>query len=336
MKCEDCREQLWALFGGELPEEEAQRLRAHLAKCPACAEEAKLIQNLSKTLRDLPEEELPSGFHDELMQKLGREKEARLEDTKAISPSETEGKVVPFPGRKKPGRRNFGLIAAAVVLVAVLGGSQGILQMRSSQDAVVQEMMEQADADSVQTKVRSVQEDTAQTEEVTGTENEQLQAQTGTGTTPAVTKKEQTANYASNAKTGEETSSEKRMDTASAPQTSNTTANEESLDVMPMTASQIADGQPGLRSVTPAQEDVALKVADVPAAMTQVEAIAEEMSLTEVEKTENSLTYAMAESQKPAFLEELKEVGTHEAQAAVTDSQNEIWVKVTFETQTTE
>lgn len=346
MKCEYCRERLWELSCAELPAEEAQQLRAHLAECPACAEEAKLVQSLSQTLRDLPEEELPSGFHDELMLKLSREKESRIEDTKEIFPSETEGKVVPFPKKRKPGRRNFGLIAAAVVLVAVLGGSQGILRMRSAQDAVVQEMTQQKNVDQVENESQTVQVDTAEAvpQETFVEEKTAVQPQTRSSSGTASTEKKaaedsvQSAESSGNSSAGSET---RTMNSEPVTQTTNTVtegtgANEEELDIMPMTVSQPTDGQLGLRSAVPMREDVTLMVADVPAAMTQVEVIAQKMSLTEVEKTETSLTYAMMENQKPAFLEELKEVGSHESEVAATDSQNEILVKVNFEVQVSE
>lgn len=346
MKCEYCREQLWELFCGELPEADAQQLRAHLAECSECAKEAKLVQNLSQTLQDIPQEELPSGFHDELMLKLSREKENRLEDTKEVSPSEMEGKVMPFPKKKKLGRRNFGLVAAAVVLVAVLGGSQGILQMRSAQDAVVQEMTQQKDANQAENESQTVQVDTAEVvpQETFAEEKTTVQPQTRSSSGAASTEKKaaedsvQSIESSGNASVQSET---RTMNSEPVTQTTNTVtegtrSNEEELDIMPMTVSQPTDGQLSLRSAVPMREDVTLTVANVPAAMTQVEAIAQEMSLTEVEKTETSLTYAMMENQKSVFLEELKEVGSHESEVIATDSQNEILVKVIFEAQVSE
>ena len=78
-----------------------------------------------------------------MMLKLSRESKLPLEDKTAAA--QKEGKVVAFPKKKKQNWRNLGLVAAAVVMVAVLGGTQGLLQMRPAQDAVVQDMMEQAD-----------------------------------------------------------------------------------------------------------------------------------------------------------------------------------------------
>lgn len=348
MKCEFCREKLWELMEGTLPEKEAQQLRAHLAGCSACAEDAKMIQSLSKTLHDIPQEELPSGFHDELMLKLSREKEIRQEDTKEGSSLETERKVVPFPKKKKQSWRNFGLVAAAVVMVAVLGGTQGILRTRSAQDAVVQEMTKQADTNTTQEKTeeKALQADSAEAIPKESSEEEKVvvSQQTESSSRAAEPEKkaaggavQKTETVADDGFSGKEKQTENNLP---APQTANIAAGDaesaEELDIMPMIVSQTTEEQPGPRSAAPLWEDVTLSVADVPAAMEQVETIGAEMSLTEVEKTENSLTYAMAESQKKTFLERLTEVGSHSVEAAETDSQSEVLVKVTFDVQASE
>lgn len=331
MKCEYCREKLWEFLDGTLPEEEAQELRAHLTECPACAEEAKLVKDLSCTLRDLPEEELPEGFHDELMLKLSRESKLPLEDSNTAV--QREGKVVPFPKKKKQNWRNLGLVAAAVVMVAVLGGTQGLLQMRPAQDAVVQDMMEQADE--AQSTTAAMDAEEAEMDAVPETAD--YKAENDAVSSEIAQKSRSGAKTAVPVEGTEEVSGREQAETTESmpePQTMNAVTAEtaetmEQADVQPMTVSQPVMNQPGLRSAAPVWENVTLTVADVPAAMEQITKIGTEMSLTEVEKTETSLTYEMAESQKKEFLERLQEVGSHEADAAETDSQTSTLVKVT-------
>ncbi len=103
MKCEDYREML----GEELTQEQKKALEQHLAECEDCRAEAEML----RMLRDLPDEELPAGYHAELMERLRRE----------------ERKIAP---KKHFGWRQMSLIAATVLLVAAVGGVSGVLQMR--------------------------------------------------------------------------------------------------------------------------------------------------------------------------------------------------------------
>ena len=103
MKCEDYREML----GEELTQEQKKALEQHLAECEDCRAEAEML----RMLRDLPDEELPAGYHAELMERLRRE----------------ERKIAP---KKHFGWRQMSLIAATVLLVAAVGGVNGVLQMR--------------------------------------------------------------------------------------------------------------------------------------------------------------------------------------------------------------
>ena len=55
MKCEDYREML----GEELTQEQKKALEQHLAECEDCRAEEEML----RMLRDLPDEELPTGYH---------------------------------------------------------------------------------------------------------------------------------------------------------------------------------------------------------------------------------------------------------------------------------
>ena len=70
MNREAVREMLWAYLEKETTAEEAVKIEEHLENCAACREELKLQQELVETLSGLPDEELPEGYHAELMKKL--------------------------------------------------------------------------------------------------------------------------------------------------------------------------------------------------------------------------------------------------------------------------
>ncbi len=132
MKCEECREKLSAYLDGAA--EDAAGIKEHLAGCAACQGEKEMLEEMMAVLKSLPDEELPEGYHAELMQKLQ---------------AETAPNVVPFPKKKKPRWRQMSMIAAAALIVVAVGGGNGILQMRQNQQEAVQQMEMEAEKISV-------------------------------------------------------------------------------------------------------------------------------------------------------------------------------------------
>lgn len=131
MKCEDCRELLWAYLEQELNEEETARMQQHLGECADCRAEAEAQKEIMEFLRSLPEEELPEGYHQELMQKLN---------------TEAAHNVVPFPVKKKQLKwRQLSMIAAAALVVVAAGGINGMMKMRQSQNEAVYQIEAAAD-----------------------------------------------------------------------------------------------------------------------------------------------------------------------------------------------
>lgn len=126
MNCEAVRELLWAYLEQETTAEETAKIEKHLKACADCREELELQKEMVETLSGLPEAELPEGYHTELMQKLQ---------------AEAASNVVPFPVRKKkhPMWKQWGMIAAAVLVVVAAGGMNGMLEMRKEQQTAVQE-----------------------------------------------------------------------------------------------------------------------------------------------------------------------------------------------------
>lgn len=132
MKCEECREKLSAYLDGAA--EDAAGIKEHLAGCAACQGEKEMLEEMMAVLKSLPDEELPEGYHAELMQKLQ---------------AEAAPNVVPFPKKKKPRWRQMSMIAAAALIVVAVGGGNGILQMRRNQQEAVQQMEMDAEKISV-------------------------------------------------------------------------------------------------------------------------------------------------------------------------------------------
>ena len=53
----------------------------------------------------------------------------------------TERKVVPFPAKKKHGWKQMSMIAAAVLVVVVAGGTRGMLEMRQNQNEEIEQIL---------------------------------------------------------------------------------------------------------------------------------------------------------------------------------------------------
>ena len=129
MNCEAVKEMLWAYLEKETTAEETVKIEEHLKNCADCRKEWELQKEIMDSLQNIPDEALPEGYHTELMQKLKRE----------AAPN-----VVPFPAKaakkKQPAYKQWGMIAAAVMVVVAAGGMNGMLGMRDAQNEAVQEM----------------------------------------------------------------------------------------------------------------------------------------------------------------------------------------------------
>lgn len=176
MKCEECRELLWIYMEWETTPEESAEIKAHLAECPECRKAASQHMAVMETLRSLPEAELPEGYHAELMQKIAAAgslaEETDESDETAILPNHVstppvEWKVVrkteilqkakvEKEQRKKQrhGWKGLSLVAAAVLVVAAVGGINGAMNMRQPPSEPVQltsNLPDEGGAENVQT-----------------------------------------------------------------------------------------------------------------------------------------------------------------------------------------
>ena len=124
MNCDKVKELLWAYLENKTTAEETAEIETHLEGCAACREELAQQKEMKNALASLPDEELPEGYHTELMQKL-----------------QAERKIVPFPAKKKHGWKQMSMIAAAVLVVVVAGGTWGMLEMRQNQNEEIEQIL---------------------------------------------------------------------------------------------------------------------------------------------------------------------------------------------------
>jgi anti-sigma factor (TIGR02949 family) len=103
LRCEEALDLLEPFLDGDLLPAESERLRVHLAGCPACAAELALAGRVQAGLRALPQPDCPPGLL------------ARVLET-------GRGEVVPFPMHARTLQHRFAA-AAAVAALAVGGGS---------------------------------------------------------------------------------------------------------------------------------------------------------------------------------------------------------------------
>ena len=65
--CRYIRKRLGRLLDGELPDQEAAAIRAHLAECPACSREAASLEALDARLGEVPSPPVPPGILERTM-----------------------------------------------------------------------------------------------------------------------------------------------------------------------------------------------------------------------------------------------------------------------------
>lgn len=357
MNCNQYQEKFWDYYDGTLTAKEAAELEKHLESCPECAAEAKMVKQMLESLHTLPEAALPEGYHEELMGKIAKENLAKVSDASIDQTEKQEiGTVVPFPQKRRKNWKNFGLVAAAVVLVAAAGGIQGIQQLRAPQEAIIQEAKNTPDTSGYGTEETiTADNNTADTtteilqgavaEEPTGAvsaEPRQTTAQPKISkTTPKTTTTTETTKPADSGqkapvKTIEEeiispesTANQPQAEAAEQPLVGAYSMNAMSEDTAG--TGTVESNQPVVVRASDMQmpEQVSLQVNDVKEAMDGIRTILSEMELTEKEATESSITVTMKENQKQTFLDKLSEIGTlPDTEVAESIAETKIDVKV--------
>ncbi len=117
MGCDDYKELISLYFDKELDEKEEKELFEHLTDCPSCRKEYEELKVVMDMLGEIEEEELPEGFHNEVMAKIKAE-------TK--------------PQKKRIPWARYTSIAASICAVFIVGGAvfaTGFMGMGGSQFA---------------------------------------------------------------------------------------------------------------------------------------------------------------------------------------------------------
>lgn len=283
MHCETVKEMLWAYLEQETTAEEAVKIEEHLVGCAVCREEYDAQKEILGMLSNLPEEELPEGYHEELMQKI-----------------QAEAKLVPITAKKKkqPIWRQWGMIAAAVLMVIAAGGMEGLLSMREGQQTAVEQarMMQAADTSAETAEDTADAEVLLDTVEEIPTENRKSAAagmEKETKNTGRKAVKVQTANDAETVVEGN----------GDIPETAAETAGTEGI--MPFA---------GRRSVdTQAAEIVIIQTTDAAAARAAVqEAIAAAEGYEETAEAEDTMIAVIPAEGFASFAAALEEIGSLE------------------------
>lgn len=126
--CEEALDWIEPYLDGDLPEDEAGRLRGHLDRCPACAAELELATRIQSELRALPQLDCPP----EVLERVRRE---------------GRGVVVPFGPRRMVRTLGPRLAAAAAVLALAVGGGALFFQVQRPADQPSPEQIAQATAE---------------------------------------------------------------------------------------------------------------------------------------------------------------------------------------------
>jgi len=124
MTCDEALDLLDPYLDGDLPPEEAGRLRTHLDRCPACAAELALAGRIQRELRALPRPDCPP----EVIQRVVRT---------------GRGELVPFPSRNRM-TRIAAAAAAAIIALTVGGGSLFVHLQHQRQDQADRERIAEA------------------------------------------------------------------------------------------------------------------------------------------------------------------------------------------------
>ncbi|MBZ4687244.1 MAG: hypothetical protein PWQ96_813 [Clostridia bacterium] len=131
MDCKYFQEQLSWYIDGYIEEDEKQKLEQHLQQCALCAQELEEMKLALKSLRELPEVELPPGFRQEITKKL-------KEEHKKIYGSK------PFIKRKIMKRHwlSWGATAAVVVFMLIAANIFRMFNMGSQSQTASNDLAE--------------------------------------------------------------------------------------------------------------------------------------------------------------------------------------------------
>ncbi len=331
MKCAYCKENIWAYLEGSLSQEMAQEIEKHLLVCADCKEEADLIKNMMQALHSLPSVELPQGYHAELMQKI--EKEANTTN------------MVAFPKNRKINWKNMGLVAAALLVVAVAGGIQGIQRMKQPQDAIIAQIQEP-----IQPETETINDTTVQPKQQNETVNIQIsekiiqepeqavipkqqERETEQPKQQVVQSKPKTTAMQQNQSTQKNAQKQQVQQNTTQPQTYTVEQTKQTPQMADMTSSGEQLLQSRANTQQPETAYATLSVEDTQKAVESLKIMAENLSL-EVSTKENQVTVSMQYQQMADFYEDLKDLGDLTMETEISENMEEetvVLVQITCE-----
>lgn len=296
MSCEKIKDRIWFYLEQEITAEEAAEIEKHLEVCDDCRREMELQQEIMESLHQLPEEELPEGYHGELMEKLR---------------SEAQPKIISFPKKtvqkKKRLLQQWGTIAAAVLVLVVAGGVDGLMKMKGSQTIAIQE----------EQKTESMQE----------MDSMELLAEEKTAEQPVAEETaaaEKTAEAAENVKKEKTAVSPQKKETSEAPAAGNDSMGAEQAPVqdtaMPEAAAEVSEAAAGeelegmpmtarMMLAPPAEAQAILWAAEDAEVLSALQRLIAEAGGQE-EPTEAGSVYAVIPVEEyPAFIEAVEMLG---------------------------
>ncbi len=134
MICQECQKLLWDDIEGSTTKEQKQQIQEHLRTCHACQQEKKILSQMHDILHTMPQEDLPEGYHTRLMAKINAE-------------AQKNTNIHPFTRKQQKTWRNIGVVAATLLMVAALGGIQGLQTLREPQQNMIAQVTEQSKSD---------------------------------------------------------------------------------------------------------------------------------------------------------------------------------------------
>lgn len=118
MTCLETLEYISRHFDGDLSQSEENELKKHIESCENCRREFKDMQQIFAELKNEKQAELPSNFHEELMEKLENQKVVPLKTAK----------------KNKTNYRKYMAVAASFIALAIVGvsGTKGLIKNSTS------------------------------------------------------------------------------------------------------------------------------------------------------------------------------------------------------------
>ncbi len=138
MKCEKALKMMSLYLDHELDPVSEKKLLAHIAKCKSCKKEMKELKQLLKGIAEVPLIDLPIGYHEELMGKI---KNTMLDNVEVL------------PQKRKSLWKNYGIIAAAFLLVIMAGGGIGKIMGENQNRLYLNETKKEGVADEESTEI---------------------------------------------------------------------------------------------------------------------------------------------------------------------------------------